>query len=120
MEAQDTWTALDDLVRTHGLPERTAAELYDAALGFRIHRASYVRRAGVEDRTATRDLARLAELGLLAAVGQTKGRHYVAGPLLRAVRAEVVSTRPAIEDPCPWLPAALRTGPSTTATSAPS
>ncbi|MDQ1306256.1 MAG: hypothetical protein QG671_2088 [Actinomycetota bacterium] len=109
VEAQSTWQALDDLMRDHGLPERIATELYDATVGFRIRRASYVKRAEVEERTATRDLARLADLGLLTAVGQTKGRHYVAGPLLRTLRADVVSNRPTIDDPYPWIHAALHT-----------
>jgi Fic family protein len=118
-EANDTWKALDALTQTHGLPERTAAELYDATLGFRIRRASYVKRAGLEERTATRDLARLTELDLLTAIGQTKGRHYVAGPTLRTIRADVIKSRPAIRDPCPWLPAHLRTDVPTTETGTP-
>ena len=115
-EASEIWTALDGLSQTHGLPERVAAELYDATLGFRIRRASYVKRAGIEERTASRDLARLAELELLQAVGQTKGRHYVAGPTLRNVRADVVRSRPAINDPYPWMAARLRTSTPTTET----
>ncbi len=109
-EASEIWTALDGLSHTHGLPERAAAELYDATLGFRIRRASYVKRAGIEERTASRDLARLTELGLLNAVGQTKGRHYIAGRTLRSIRADVVRSRPAISDPYPWMPARLRAG----------
>jgi Fic family protein len=109
-EASEIWTAIDRLSQTHGLPERAAAELYDATLGFRIRRASYVKRAGIEERTASRDLARLAELELLQAVGQTKGRHYVAGPTLRSVRADIIRSRPAISDPYPWMSARLRTG----------
>jgi Fic family protein len=108
-EASEIWTALDGLSQTHGLPERVAAELYDATLGFRIRRATYVKRAGIEERTASRDLARLAELELLQAVGQTKGRHYVAGPTLRSVRADIIRSRPAISDPYPWMSAHLRT-----------
>jgi Fic family protein len=107
-EANDTWKALDLISQTHGLPERTTAELYDATLGFRIRRASYVKRADIEERTASRDLARLVELELLRAIGQTKGRHYVAGPTLRSIRADVVKSRPPIADPYPWLPVRLR------------
>jgi Fic family protein len=113
-EANDTWIALDELSQTHSLPERTTAELYDATLGFRIRRASYVKRTGIEERTASRDLARLVELELLRGVGQTKGRHYVAGPTLRNVRADVVNSRRPIIDPYPWMPAQLRTNPQPT------
>ena len=115
-EANDTWKALDVLSQTHGLPERTAAEMYDATLGFRIRRATYVKRASIEERTASRDLARLVELELLSAVGQTKGRHYVAGPTLRTIRADVVRSRPTINDPYPWMAARLRTSTPTTET----
>ena len=113
-EANDTWIALDELSQTHSLPERTTAELCDATMGFRIRRASYVKRAGIEERTASRDLARLVELELLRGVGQTKGRHYVAGPTLRNVRADVVNSRRPIIDPYPWMPAQLRTNPQPT------
>jgi Fic family protein len=107
-EANNTWRILDELSETHSLPARMNAELYDAALGFRIRRASYVKRAEIEERTASRDLARLVELDLFRAVGQTKGRHYVAGPALTSIRAEVVRCRPQITDPYPWMPARLR------------
>ncbi|MDQ1287612.1 MAG: hypothetical protein QG622_1177 [Actinomycetota bacterium] len=110
-EANDTWRVLDELSEAHGLPERMSGELYDATLGFRIRRASYVKRAEIEERTASRDLARLVDLDLLRAVGQTKGRHYVAGPALTNIRAEVVRCRPQITDPYPWMPPRLRAVP---------
>ena len=92
----------------HRLPARTGDALFDALQGIRLHRPGYVERAGIEDRTGTRDLVRLTELGVLDAVGKTRSRHYVAGPLLRAERAALDGARAPLEDPYPWLPAQLR------------
>lgn len=102
-EAAAIWAALDEVAAEHGLPDRVTDELYDAVIGFRIRRATYLKRAGVEQRTASRDLARLSDLGLLRPVGQTKGRHYVAGPLLERMRAERLPARPVLDDPYPSL-----------------
>jgi hypothetical protein len=68
-EASKLWQGLDVVIADNGLAERVADELFDASLGFRIRRSSYIRRAEIEQRTATRDLTRLTQLGLLRAVG---------------------------------------------------
>jgi len=106
-EAVRIWAALEDALREHELPDRTADELYDAVIGFRIRRSTYVKRCGVEQRTASRDLARLTDLGLLRPVGETRGRHYVAGPQLRRIRESAVSSRTPLVDPYPQLRAEL-------------
>jgi Fic family protein len=102
-EAINTWSALDSLCAENQLPERVAFILFDAVIGFRVRRSTYVKRAEIEERTATRDLRRLVELELLRPVGETKGRHYVIGAMLRGVRNEVRRSRSPIEDPYPWL-----------------
>ena len=102
-EAAAIWTALDELAAQHGLPDRVIDELYDATIGFRLRRATYVKRTRIEERTASRDLGRLSDLGLLRPVGETKGRHYVAGPALERMRAERVPARRPLEDPSPGL-----------------
>ena len=107
-EADELWRRIDDLVAQHRLPARTGDALFDALQGIRLHRPGYVERAGIEDRTGTRDLVRLTELGVLDAVGKTRSRHYVAGPLLRAERVALDGARAPLEDPYPWLPAQLR------------
>lgn len=106
-EAGRVWQDLDGLIAEHGLPDRVTDELYDAFIGFRIRRSTYVNRAQVEQRTATRDLTRLSELGLLSSVGETSGRHYVAGPVLRRLRDGIVADRAPATDPYPWLRARL-------------
>lgn len=81
------WEMLDDLGNQHGLPDRTLDLLFSAVVGFRLRRTSYVRAAAVDERTATRDFKRLADVGLLRPVGETKGRYYVAGEGLSAIVA---------------------------------
>ena len=106
-EAEATWTAIDALIAQHGLPERVGDALFDAILGYRVRRPGYVKRAGIEERTATRDLNQLVTAGLLDAVGQTRGRYYTASQRLRRISADTRSDRAALIDPYPWLPARL-------------
>ena len=103
LEAADLWRAFDLVIEQFGLPERVADELFDATIGFRIRRSTYVRRAGIEQRTATRDLTRLTQLGLLRPVGETKGRHYVMGDQLAVLRQGVFENREPLVDPYPWM-----------------
>jgi len=105
-QAAAAWRVLDELTATHRLPDRVSDALYDAALGFRLRRSSYVARTGTDERTASRDFRAMVDAGLLTAVGQTKGRHYRAGPALGPVREATRRATP-IVDPYPWLPARL-------------
>ncbi|MBF5081482.1 Fic family protein [Quadrisphaera sp. INWT6] len=107
-EAEQLWERLDALVAQHHLPERVADALFDAARGLRVQRPTYVKRLELEERTATRDLARLVDAGLLTARGQTRGRYYLAGEGLTAAYNEVRSGRRTLEDPYPGLIAQLR------------
>jgi len=102
-EAEELWTAIDALVTDHGLPERTADLLFDAVRGARVQRPSYARRAGLEDRTATRDLGRLVDAGLLHPHGQTRGRYYEATERLMHPFLAMRSGRRPLEDPFPDL-----------------
>lgn len=106
-EADVQWRRIDELLATHRLPERVGDALFDALIGARLQRPSYMARADVEGRTATRDLVRLTELGLLDAVGKTRSRYYTAGPALHEVNTELASRRTPLADPYPWLKAAL-------------
>jgi Fic family protein len=102
-EAGKLWLAFDELIEEHGLADRVADELFDASLGFRMRRSTYVRRAGIDERTATRDLARLTELGLLRGVGETKGRHYIMGDRLAELVQNLLASREPLVDPYPWM-----------------
>lgn len=104
--AQRTYEVLDDVLSEQRLPDRTLDALYSALLGFRLRRPTYVDQTGVDERTASRDLKALSDAGLLRPVGETKGRHYVAGDALREVGRQVGPSEP-LEDPYPWMKAEL-------------
>jgi Fic family protein len=106
-EAAATWDELDRLAADHRLPERTLDPMFDAVLGYRVRRGGYVKRAGVTDQTATRDLVALVSAGILAARGNGRGRYYVAGPPIREIQDRRRSTRKPLHDPYPWMCAEL-------------
>ncbi|WP_431973079.1 Fic family protein [Micromonospora haikouensis] len=108
-EAADIWVELDAVVAGKKLPERVTGLLYEAVLGYRVRRPLYIKLADVEDRTATRDLARLAEQGLLEARGERRGRHYVAGAALNEIRKRIRDRRVPVEDPYLGMPVVLAT-----------
>jgi len=102
-EAIAIWAELDTLVARHSLADRVTSQLYDAVLGYRIRRSTYMKAAEVEERTASRDLGRLVELGILLARGETRARHYVAGEALRDLHKRCREKRRPLEDPYPWM-----------------
>lgn len=73
-------------VRKHGLPERTALGLLEAAAGLRVRNASYRVAADISGNLASRDLKNLVDAGLLKAEGEKRGRHYIASKQVRAIR----------------------------------
>lgn len=112
-EAETQWRKVDDLLGEYKLNERLGAALFDALLGLRVTRPSYIKLTELDERTATRDLVKAAELGLLDARGERRGRHYVAGEPLREIRAQLRGRRAQLDDPYPTLMAEIhRAGPS--------
>jgi len=106
-EASEIWVELDALVSTNRLPDRVTGILYEAVLGYRVRRSGYMKMTQIEKHTATRDLARLAELGLLHPQGETRARHYLAGDRLRNLRDVCRARRQPLVDPYPWMRARL-------------
>jgi Fic family protein len=106
-EASEIWRELDTLLMANSLPERAAEILYEAVLGYRVRRSGYMKIKAVEKHTATRDLGRLADLGILHPQGETRGRYYIAGDRLSALREECRSRRRPLIDPYPWMRAQL-------------
>lgn len=102
-EASAIWTELDKMVAENSLPERVAELLYEAVLGYRLRRSGYVKAAGIEERTASRDLLRLVELELLQAKGETRGRYYTAGGRLIELGEGCKRRRRPLQDPYPWM-----------------
>ncbi len=75
-EAEIQWRKLDELVAQHRLNERIGSALFDALIGLRVTRPSYVKLTELDERTATGDLVNAADIGLLEARGERRGRHY--------------------------------------------
>ena len=106
-EIEELWNRSVELTEKSGLPERCAAGLMDASLGARIRRKVY--RSSVEaamgeeisDLTASRDLKAMVDATLLEAVGERRGRFYLANEVLAQLREEIRSERPpkSLEDP---------------------
>jgi Fic family protein len=107
-EVESLWNSCADLAEEHGLPERTAAGLMDAAYGLRLRRGSYRALAAsvggeeISDLTATRDLKAMVDADLLEAVGERRGRYYIASDDLLAVRRRIRSERPPRETSDPF------------------
>lgn len=107
-QANALWEALGELAIEHSLSDRVTDLLFDALLGYRLRRNTHVKRAEIEERTATRDFKRLVDLGLLKAVGETRARHYVAAKRLQELRQNALADiARGVEDPYPWLRARL-------------
>lgn len=104
--AQATYEALDAVLAAQRLPDRALDALYSAMLGFRLRRPTYVEQTGIDQRTASRDLKALSDAALLSPVGETKGRHYVAGTALREVGLRLGPAEP-IQEPYPSMTAEL-------------
>ncbi|MDD5436555.1 MAG: Fic family protein [Candidatus Omnitrophica bacterium] len=85
-EMGKVWTELEEEVARKGLPKRTIFALSDGAFGYRIRNIRYRKVADVEDQTASRDLKRLVDLGLLVPQGEARGRFYVASDYIKNIR----------------------------------
>jgi Fic family protein len=107
-EAEAQWRRIDELLAANKLNERLGPALFDAILGLRVTRPSYVKLTDLDERTATRDLVRAAELGLLDARGERRGRYYVAGEPLRQMQEQLRAERTPLEDPYPTLLGEIR------------
>src|SRR5215203_6484387 len=99
-EIENLWNQCVSLAEGHRLPERCAAGLMDAAIGTRIRRKAYRLSAEaamgeeISDLTASRDLKSMVDTGLLNAVGERRGRYYLAGEVLTQVREQIRMARP--------------------------
>lgn len=107
-EADEVWSACVDLTVAHRLPERCGGALYDASFGLRIRNPGYrdlvEQTMGVEisSLTASRDLNAMVEAGLLAPLGEGRGRYYLARESVVEVRERVRATRPSRSDEDPF------------------
>jgi len=107
-EAEQLWAACAELALGHGLPERAASGLYDAAHGVRLRNAFYRKLVQgtlseqISELTASRDLKAMVDAGLLDPVGERRGRHYVARELVIDMRRRIRQDRPARDTTDPF------------------
>jgi hypothetical protein len=81
--------------------------MFDATLGYRVRRATCLKRAEINEQTATRDLAALASEGILTAHGTGRGRYHTAGGSIRKIQDARRARRAPLRDPYPWMRAKL-------------
>jgi Fic family protein len=96
---ESTWAALEKEANRLRLPDRVVPALFDAAFRARVRNPGYREAADVSEYTAGRDLKALVEVGLLAPVGERRGRFYVASPELMHLREQVRGPRRPLDDP---------------------
>lgn len=98
-ETERLYEACAEIAQRNGLPERTTGALAEVAYGLRLTHGTYKMimeiTAGEEisGLTASRDLKALVDAKLVQPVGKTRGRHYVAEPVLLAERKRIQATR---------------------------
>lgn len=108
-EVEELYRRCAEIAERQRLPERAIGGLIEASLGLRLRRASY--RAVIEatsgetvsELTASRDLKAMVDRELLDAVGEKRGRYYVASQALIDARAEVRASRPSRDDYDPFV-----------------
>jgi Fic family protein len=99
-EIEQLWRACDALAEQHRLPERAIGGLIEVALGFRLRNGSYRKLVEATDGetiselSASRDLKAMVDAGLLQAVGERRGRYYLASPVISDLHARVRASRP--------------------------
>ncbi len=106
-ETEQLYDGLSQAIADLGVPVRSIGALADAARGRRLRRSMYAKLVEItdgdpiSDLSASRDLRALTEAGLLDAAGAGRGRTYHGSQDLRALWAEIRSSRPprAEDDP---------------------
>jgi len=94
---QRIWNEVEQLATRKGLPERGLSTLVDAAFGFKIRRTHYMNAAEVSEQVASRDLRIMVDRGVLAGEGETRGRIYLASPLLQEIYVRNYESRTLVD-----------------------
>ncbi|GAA3164260.1 MULTISPECIES: Fic family protein [Streptomyces] len=97
--SNDCWIQLMEAADDFGVTERQLTALHEVAMVGRVRRSRYEKAEALNTQQATRDLQALTKAGLLTAVGQTRGRHYTAGPRFPRHVLDTAQRRHTITDP---------------------
>lgn len=73
------WQRTAEFTAQAGLDERVISALHDVATSGRVRRSRYGSGEGLSVQQAQRDLKVLTQRGILAPVGRTRARYYIAG-----------------------------------------
>ena len=103
-ESEELWERCVVEAQSARLPSRVVPVLFNTALGFRAQRSLYrsLVEEDVSEAIATRDLRAMADVRLLVAHGERRGRFYTASPELRAIAQEIRGRRPRLDDTDPF------------------
>lgn len=95
-ESEQLWVALEAVTEKKQLPERVINALFDAAIGLRVRRSTYLSMLNneISEQAAGRDLRQLAEREILVPHGEKRGRVYTGSETLLAIWREIRSKRP--------------------------
>lgn len=105
---EELWTVISEIAAAKNLPERTIGPMCEAAYGWRMKRATYLKNVEitlgepVTTLTASRDLRAITDAGLFTPIGDTRGRYYVATATLTDEWGKIRSKwprRPEVDDP---------------------
>ncbi|GGZ18719.1 hypothetical protein GCM10010387_09120 [Streptomyces inusitatus] len=102
--SNECWTRLTEAAGALGVSERQVTALHEVAMVGRVRRSRYEKAEALNTQQATRDLQALTKAEVLTAVGQTKARHYVAGPRYPQDVLEAARRRHVIVDPYSDVP----------------
>jgi hypothetical protein len=78
---------------------RSVYTVYLAAVGRKARRSDHLEFSNVSERVASSDRKKLVDADLLDAVGEKRGRHYIAHASVRNMRDAVRQPRASIIDP---------------------
>jgi len=85
-ESIGMWNALEAIVKERGLNTRVLPAVADAAIGLKVTNLSYRKQAEIDNQAAKIDLKNLVMAGYLEAHGERRGRFYLAGAPVKAIR----------------------------------
>jgi Fic family protein len=86
-EARKLYEGILKIIERERLPDRTWIPLFDVSFGLRVSNSRYRKDAEITDYTATRDLKKLSDCGMLVPHGERRARTYTAAKPMLDLRA---------------------------------
>lgn len=108
LDFETLWDACSQLAQRRGVPERAVDTLCDAARGWTVRRSLYLIRTEtidgqpISDGMASRDLQAMVRSGLLAPIGDKRGRRYQRSEELADIWLQIRRMRSTRDDNDPY------------------